>query len=296
MDAWNESLRCNSSVERSKEYYSIGELSKICNIPIKTLRYYDEIGVLKPDKICKENSYRFYEKSKVQQFQMIRYYKSLGFKLDIIRVMQARADIPHLKNILQERLSTIRENINQLQKEYWGVLEWYELLQEGSSYLSSEVESLDIQVKTIPLCKVITMKYVVRDKLSDSERLINFTFSNYCNYCREHNLVPYGPILSRFAAYQDRINDTFNELEYYIAVREYTQSENLINNFGGLSAVAAIHKGSYATISKSYTAILDRLSELGLTIRGDAFEKYIIDPWSTVEPDNFVTEIIFPLA
>ena len=33
-----------------KEYYSIGEIAEICNIPIRTLRYYDEIGLLVPEK------------------------------------------------------------------------------------------------------------------------------------------------------------------------------------------------------------------------------------------------------
>lgn len=41
-----------------KEFYQIGEVSKICNIPIKTLRYYDEIGLLIPRKIDPDSNYR----------------------------------------------------------------------------------------------------------------------------------------------------------------------------------------------------------------------------------------------
>ena len=43
-----------------KEYYSIGEIAEICNIPIRTLRYYDEIGLLVPEKRDIESSYRYY--------------------------------------------------------------------------------------------------------------------------------------------------------------------------------------------------------------------------------------------
>lgn len=35
--------------------YKIGEVSKLCNVPIKTLRYYDEISLLKPVQIDKFN-------------------------------------------------------------------------------------------------------------------------------------------------------------------------------------------------------------------------------------------------
>ena len=39
---------------------SIGEFSKICKVSTKTLRYYDEIGLINPSKINQENGYRYY--------------------------------------------------------------------------------------------------------------------------------------------------------------------------------------------------------------------------------------------
>ena len=39
--------------------YKIGELSKLCSIPVKTLRYYDDIGLLRPDHIDKFTGYRY---------------------------------------------------------------------------------------------------------------------------------------------------------------------------------------------------------------------------------------------
>ena len=38
---------------------SIGEFSKICQVSAKTLRYYDEIGLLRPEEINPENGYRY---------------------------------------------------------------------------------------------------------------------------------------------------------------------------------------------------------------------------------------------
>ena len=39
-------------------FYQIGEISKLCNIPIKTLRYYNEIGLLIPEKTDSDSGYR----------------------------------------------------------------------------------------------------------------------------------------------------------------------------------------------------------------------------------------------
>ena len=43
-----------------KKYFSIGEMSKLYNISIETLRHYDRIGILKPEYINKKTGYRYY--------------------------------------------------------------------------------------------------------------------------------------------------------------------------------------------------------------------------------------------
>ena len=42
--------------------YSIGEVSKICNVSKKALRFYDKIGLIAPDYISSENNYRYYSR------------------------------------------------------------------------------------------------------------------------------------------------------------------------------------------------------------------------------------------
>ena len=43
-----------------ENYFTIGEISKLSRISLKTLRYYDEIGLLKPKYVNQENNYRYY--------------------------------------------------------------------------------------------------------------------------------------------------------------------------------------------------------------------------------------------
>lgn len=47
-------------MRKEKGFYQIGEVSKLCNISIKTLRYYDEIELLIPEKIDTYSGYRYY--------------------------------------------------------------------------------------------------------------------------------------------------------------------------------------------------------------------------------------------
>ncbi|EGL18654.1 MULTISPECIES: MerR family transcriptional regulator [Paenibacillus] len=66
--------------------YSIGELSKKTNISIRTLRYYDEIGLLKPAKVA-DSGYRYYSGREIKLLQHIAAMKELGFTLASIKKM-----------------------------------------------------------------------------------------------------------------------------------------------------------------------------------------------------------------
>jgi DNA-binding transcriptional MerR regulator len=64
--------------------YSIGQLSQKTNLSIRTLRYYDEIGLLKPAKVA-ASGYRYYAGEELRQLQHITALKELGFTLSSIR-------------------------------------------------------------------------------------------------------------------------------------------------------------------------------------------------------------------
>ncbi|MBQ8510302.1 MAG: MerR family transcriptional regulator [Clostridia bacterium] len=73
--------------------YKIGELSQLCGIPVKTLRYYDSEGLLVPDEVDRFTGYRYYSAAKLADCNRIILLKKLGFSLDEIRE-HLRADEP----------------------------------------------------------------------------------------------------------------------------------------------------------------------------------------------------------
>lgn len=65
--------------------YKIGEFSKLTNVPIKTLRYYDEINLFKPQEIDLFSGYRYYSKEQIDDLAVILNLKDVGFSLDEIK-------------------------------------------------------------------------------------------------------------------------------------------------------------------------------------------------------------------
>ncbi len=65
--------------------YKIGELSKLSQIPVKTLRFYDTEGILPPDVIDEFTGYRYYGAAKLSDCYRIIALKELGFCLSEIK-------------------------------------------------------------------------------------------------------------------------------------------------------------------------------------------------------------------
>lgn len=64
--------------------YTINKLAKLAGVSTRTLRYYDEIGLLSPVRI-RSNGYRIYGQQEIDRLQQILFYRELGMPLDDIR-------------------------------------------------------------------------------------------------------------------------------------------------------------------------------------------------------------------
>ena len=66
--------------------YKIGEFANVVKSNIKTIRYYDEIDLLKPKVIDKFTSYRYYDEDNVREYYAIILLKQMSFSLEEIKV------------------------------------------------------------------------------------------------------------------------------------------------------------------------------------------------------------------
>lgn len=82
--------------------YSIHELSRLAGISPRTLRYYDEIGLLKPSR-TEPSGYRFYGEAELNLLQQILFYRERGLGLDRIREILYREDFD-LMTALEDHL------------------------------------------------------------------------------------------------------------------------------------------------------------------------------------------------
>ena len=89
--------------------YTIQKLSNLAKVSTRTLRYYDEIGILKPARI-NSSGYRIYGENEINILQQILFYKSLGVRLDRIKELinspnfdEVKALEEHMDKLLDKR-------------------------------------------------------------------------------------------------------------------------------------------------------------------------------------------------
>lgn len=67
--------------------YRIKEFASLCNCSVYTLRYYDQIGLLKPTVVAHESGYRYYAKEQIQDYMRIKELQEIGFQVQEIKEM-----------------------------------------------------------------------------------------------------------------------------------------------------------------------------------------------------------------
>lgn len=103
--------------------YKIGDFSNLVNISIRTLRYYDEIGLLKPEFVDKFTNYRYYTEDNVVEAQFITLLKEVGFTLQEIIdykifLNNYDSDDEGTNQFLLKKQQQISEEMERLQEQY----------------------------------------------------------------------------------------------------------------------------------------------------------------------------------
>src|SRR5262250_563113 len=90
----------------------IGDFSKLSRVSIKALRYYDEMGLLKPAHVDRFTSYRYYEFHQLSRLYRILALKDLGFSLEEIgRLLEGNLSTEQMRGMVRLRQAEIRQRV-----------------------------------------------------------------------------------------------------------------------------------------------------------------------------------------
>ena len=94
--------------------FRIGEFSQIARVSGRLLRYYDSIGLLRPQRIDPETGYRYYSASQLQQLNRILALKDLGLTLDqIARMLDDKIDVAEIRGMLALKKAELEQSLSE---------------------------------------------------------------------------------------------------------------------------------------------------------------------------------------
>jgi len=123
--------------------FRIGLFAKLCQVSVSALRYYDEIGLLKPSQVDPFTGYRYYTAEQVPRLNRIISFKELGLALDDIqRLLAEEVPADRLKAMLYEKARSLESTIEAQTKQLKRVqarlkqIEWEGSPEQVSGYIA----------------------------------------------------------------------------------------------------------------------------------------------------------------
>lgn len=140
-----------------EHYYTIGEVAKLSNLSVQTLRYYDQINLFKPSYTDTSSNYRYYKDEQLFYLDIIKSLKYIGISLEDIK--KALLLTPEeLLVFLEQQEKRIEEKISRLNEVKFTLLKTKKQTQEqidipvfGEVYSRNEEEMPILQVQTTDL-------------------------------------------------------------------------------------------------------------------------------------------------
>ena len=266
----------------------IGDFSKLSRVSAKTLRYYDEMNLLKPVEVDALTGYRLYEYSQLSILHRILALKDLGFSLEEIgRLLDGDLSVEQMRGMLKlretearqrvrdegERLERIRARLRQIEQE------------DGMS-------KYDVVIKSMDEIRVASVRGVVPTPPEQGG-----LWQELEDYLAMKNVRPISACLT---LYHD---DEFKERDWDIEVCEPIEAELgesssvKVRTLPAVRTLAStIHNGPFVTIGEAYNAIGKWITDNGYRIVGPCREIYLHNASDGNQNDpNTVSEIQFPV-
>lgn len=278
---------------RMKRRYTIGDLSKITGINTKTLRLYDQKGLLKPSERDEDNNYRYYSEQQVVDAVMIREMKLRGFSISEQKILLQTPDLGTLKAELENKIATVQQDIDALQDQLKYSQSVLGLVENALQVSEHEAESSQIKFEVTPARTVL---FIRKKGYVNANQLFWDRYNELQKLREELQVTPAGPFSAIF--HDHYFNQFFFEegdLEVFLPIQEEHLEGPNIRRIGAENRASMVFVGWYAQLLATYVELVKQIDKSGHKIAGPAYEEYIVEFSYGVPENQCVTRVAFPV-
>jgi DNA-binding transcriptional MerR regulator len=257
----------------------IGDFARLAAVSIKTLRYYQELGLFHPIHIDRETGYRYYSAAQLPLLHRILIYRSLGFSLDGTRALiQENPSPEEMREALRTRQAELERKMVGEQKQLADIEARIRQIEQGSA------PRYEVVLKDILTAPVVSLRKTLRDYdeldslLADVKRALPnpsaaATYGAIWHRCRHDG----GSIDCEALAVLRRPVRPLRDCATY--------------QLPGCRVASVIHGSNEDPFPLAHAAVLDKLDTTGNEIAGPMREMYLSANGSAFD----ITEIQYPV-
>ncbi len=266
----------------------IGDFSKLSRISIRMLRHYDEIGLLVPENIDTFTNYRYYSENQLPVANRITSLKDMGFSLAaIIEIMRSYGDIETFRKFLELKQLEVREQSDIITHRLRLLETAIERLRKGDTIMN-----YNVTLKEMPKRYVASVRKVIPNY--DKEGIL---WGILMQETAGMQIQDDNPCYTLAIFHDKEFKESNVDIEVQKSVKgNYKNTENVVFKTEPPVLIAsATYKGSYEIISEVNEAVANWVRDNGYDFDGTAFNIYHVSPHETQNPDDYVTEVCYPV-
>jgi effector-binding domain-containing protein len=266
--------------------FKIGEFSNLSGLTVNTLHHYNDLGILKPERIDSFTGYRYYSASQLTTVNRILALKDAGFSLsEISNILSQTPSTENIISMLEGKADTLEqalrnetERLNRLRTNIF-------LIKNGGVPIMNE-----ITIKRVEPILVASMRKVVKrfdfEECGKMWEIVN----HFIDHSDTKRTIPC------MSLYYNAVDAW--DIEVAEPVTRLVQDNDTVKVYE-LPAVdrmaCIVHHGSFETIGETYESIGKWIEQNHYQVNGPVREIYHKGEWATSNPEEYVTELQYPL-
>jgi DNA-binding transcriptional MerR regulator len=260
-----------------KEFLTISEFADIVGVSVRTLQYYDEIGVFPAAKhgIENENKYRYYTPEQITTYKMVRVMRDMGIHLLAIKESAANRSPENLTKMLTKQKREVDSNISCLQDSSSIIGIYLELLYEGISADETELLVSEMKGWNITL-----------GDINDFSGAKGF-HREYMRFCTELH-EPLLNLAYPVGGYFESMDDFLNEPS--LPTRFFSIDPNGRDTKDAGLYLSGYARGYYGQTCGLPEKMANYAKDNELEFIGPVYNIYLFDEMSIVEPDKYLLQ------
>ena len=270
-----------------KTRFLIGEMAALNHTTVKTLRYYDQIGLFKPATVDHTTGYRYYEAQQFERLNTIQYLKSMGLSLAAIKQHLEQRSLPNFIDLLQDQETQIDQQIA--------------ALTATKQRFSQRLRDLAVAQQQPPLGvprvqSLATRQIIKLDQTIQTNDELEVALRHLENRSGLRGSIFIGGVGLTIAAAQlkRRAFQTYNAIFVMVGDTPVTSSLATVLPAGRYASL--YFNGNHTQSSPYYQQLLAFMADHQYQIGGAAVERTIVDQYVSQAPEDYLTEIQIPIA